>query len=367
MGTETDKLNSVQPNMNSVPEPDLKKLASVATGDIAKTTAYVAVASSVLISGKAFFENDPMFKKKENQKGKTKKKIADVKKKYAELKSMSFSDKLNAAGKFFAANKGMIIGILSALLYPKIAEFVADFGGAFRSYEDLIKAIDNSKSKDDIVPLRARIFAARNRLTKMESDLQLIIKLLDTISAYVEVLTLILLALEGLYLALNAAVTAATPSPIIPGAITTAVNTRITIKDVIDKILEISSKLLLMIGIILPILEAILAKVKALQARLDSIDGVLENPENISRAIEANQLAGIPLGYLQGADYNGYKFFIKEDPDPKFEINGYKRHFAVAIDKDNVEAFTSKLSYTSDPNVLIEELKLKIDGNNLKT
>jgi hypothetical protein len=316
----------------------------------------------VLVAGKAFFENDPMFKKKKKQKGKTKKKISDLKKKYAELKAMSFSDKLKAAGKFFAANKGMIIGIMSALLYPKVAEFVADFGGAFRSYEDLIKAIDDAKSKDDIVPLRARIFAARNRLTELESNLELIIKLLDTIASYVEVLTLILVALEVLYMALSALVKAATPSPIVPGAVTTAVDTRLTVKDVIDKILEISSK----IGIIMPILEAILAKIKALKARLDSIDDVLENPENVSRAIEADQLAGIPLGYLQGADYKGYRFFIKEDPDPKFEISGHKRHFAVALDTDDVEAFTSKLSYTSDPNVLVEELKLKIDGNNLK-
>lgn len=352
--------------MNSVPEPDLQKLASVATGDIAKATAYVSVATSVLVSGKAFFENDPMFAKKKREKGKTKKKIADVKKKYAELKAMSFSDKLKAAGKFFKANKGMIVGIMSALLYPKIGEIVANFGGAFRSYEDLIKAIDDAKSKDDIVPLRARIFAARNRLTKMESDLELIIKLMDTVASYVEVMTLILAALEILYIALSALVKVATLSPIVPGAVTTAVDTRITVKDVLDKILEISAKLLLMIGIILPILEAILAKIKALKTRLDSIDDVIENPENISRAIESGQMNGIPLGYLQGADYKGYRFFIKEDPDPKFEINGYKRHFAVALDTDNVEAFTSKLSYTSDPNVLVEELKLKIDGNNLK-
>lgn len=352
--------------MNSVPEPDLKKVASVATGDIAKATAYVAVATSVLVAGKAFFENDPLFAKKKNQKGKTKKKIADVKKKYSEFKAMSFADKLKAAGKFFKANKGMIIGIMSALLYPKIADIVADFGGAFRSYEDLIKAIEDAKSKDDIVPLRARIFAARNRLTKMESDLELIIKLIDTIAAYVETIVLILAALEILYIALGALIKASTPSPIVPGAVTAAVDTKITIKEVMDKILEISSKLLLMIGIILPILEAILGKIKALKARLDSIDDVIENPENISRAIEAGQMNGIPLGYLQGADYNGYRFFIKEDPDPKFEISGYKRHFAVALDTDNVEAYTSKFSYTSDPNVLVEELKLKIDGNNLK-
>ena len=366
MGTETDSLNNVQPNMNSVPEPDLKKVASVATGDIAKATAYVAIGTSVLVAGKSFFENDPLFTKKKKQKGKTKKKIADLKQKYAELKSMSFADKLKAAEKFFKANKGMIIGIMSALLYPKISEIVADFGGAFRSYEDLLKAIDDAKSKDDIIPLRARIFAAKNRLTKMESDLELIIKLMDTIASYVEVITLILLALEVLYTALSALVTAATPSPIVPGAITTAVNTRITVKDVIDKILEISSKLLLIIGIILPILEAILSKIKALKLRLESIDNVIENPENVSRAIEANQMNSIPLGYLQGADYKGYRFFIKEDPDLKFEISGYKRHFSVALDTDNVEAYTSKLSYTSDPNVLVEELKLKIDGNNFK-
>ena len=46
-------------------------------------------------------------------------------------------------------------------------------------------------------------------------------------------------------------------------------------------------------------------------------------------------------------------------------VRGNKRHYAVAIDTNNVEVLKGELSFTLDPNDLIEQLKLIIDRENL--
>jgi hypothetical protein len=71
------------------------------------------------------------------------------------------------------------------------------------------------------------------------------------------------------------------------------------------------------------------------------------------------------LGYLNGYDYKGFKFYIKEEEDPKFVVKGNKRRYAVAINQKGNEVLKSKFSFTLDPNVLVEELKLIIDQKDL--
>jgi hypothetical protein len=48
-------------------------------------------------------------------------------------------------------------------------------------------------------------------------------------------------------------------------------------------------------------------------------------------------------------------------------VGPYKRHYAVAIDKWDVEVLKSELSFTLDPNDLIDQLKLVIDSQGLIT
>jgi hypothetical protein len=71
------------------------------------------------------------------------------------------------------------------------------------------------------------------------------------------------------------------------------------------------------------------------------------------------------LGYLNGYDYKGFKFYIKEEEDPKFVVKGNKRRYAIAMNQKGYEVLKSKLSFTLDPNVLVEELKLIIDQKDL--
>jgi hypothetical protein len=58
----------------------------------------------------------------------------------------------------------------------------------------------------------------------------------------------------------------------------------------------------------------------------------------------------------------------KEDNNPKYlDEDVYKRRYAVAIDTKGKEIIQSDYSYTLDPNVLIEQIKLEIDRQNLKS
>ena len=65
-------------------------------------------------------------------------------------------------------------------------------------------------------------------------------------------------------------------------------------------------------------------------------------------------------------EYNGFTFSILEENDPKFVVAGNKRRYAVALDRSGFTVVQSAPSFTLDPNVLIEELKLEIDKRNLE-
>jgi NADH-quinone oxidoreductase E subunit len=104
------------------------------------------------------------------------------------------------------------------------------------------------------------------------------------------------------------------------------------------------------------------------ESRLLQINSILDiNFENLTSA-EISALindARSGLGYLKGYDYKGFRFFIKEEENPNFIVKGNKRRYAVALNKDDNEILKSQYSFTLEPDILIEELKLIIDEKNL--
>jgi hypothetical protein len=71
------------------------------------------------------------------------------------------------------------------------------------------------------------------------------------------------------------------------------------------------------------------------------------------------------LGYLDGYDYKGFKFYILEENNPKFVVKGNKRRYGVAKNKIGIDVIQSEYSFTLSPEVLVEELKLQIDQKGL--
>lgn len=100
------------------------------------------------------------------------------------------------------------------------------------------------------------------------------------------------------------------------------------------------------------------------ESRLQQINNILDdNLGNLNSDDIKSLLYG--LGYVNGSDYKNFKFYIKEEENPKFVVKGNKRRYAVALNKNGQEVLKSQSSFTLEPSVLIEELKLIIDQKNL--
>lgn len=72
------------------------------------------------------------------------------------------------------------------------------------------------------------------------------------------------------------------------------------------------------------------------------------------------------LGVIDGTEYKGFKFALYEENNPDNEVKGIKRKYAVALDRSGFIVLYSNYSYTLDPQILIEELKIQIDNKKLE-
>ena len=68
--------------------------------------------------------------------------------------------------------------------------------------------------------------------------------------------------------------------------------------------------------------------------------------------------------------YKGFIFKIKVEQNlgahQAVTAKGISRHYAVAVNRDGVEILQSEYSFTQDPQVLVDQLKLIIDQKNLQ-
>jgi hypothetical protein len=364
MGEVSTGLNNISNVANAaggIPGVDTQKVgeiisgaqAAVALGQTTASTANAIAKKLNLNNPKELADKDSRFDRKRKRKQKRLDRKAARKAKFASFKALSFGDKLKMGKDYLVQNKTLVLGIIAAQVSANMGSINELFALALSDYEKLVESIEEARARGDIDFIKSRITGLRNRLTVLEYQLDSVVKLLDQAAAYAAISGLIVTALLILLEAIS------NISFIPAGVIDKG-------RQVISLLQKIIAGILLVVGIALPILQSLLDKVRALKARLDELENELNNPEGNKTDESLALFNGIQLGEISGVEYNGYRFVIKEDTDPKFEVNGFRRHYAVAIDRDNVEAYVSKYSYTSDPNVLIDELKLQIDGNNLK-
>lgn len=117
-------------------------------------------------------------------------------------------------------------------------------------------------------------------------------------------------------------------------------------------------------------LQRAILQLNELKLRLLNISQSLEGNIN-SNTLQSPDLSNLLLGNSAGVSfppYKGFKFAIKPEPspNPRFVVEGNKRNYAVAIDRDGVERIKSELSFTLDPQILVDQLKLIIDQRNLQ-
>jgi hypothetical protein len=257
--------------------------------------------------------------------------------------------------------KKTIVPILILLLTDKLADII--------SQNDKIKELVNktnaiiieANASGDPQKLDNAKIARDSAVKVIQSNEDKIRKINDQISniaTYINIFSVIVSVISAIPI----------PTAVPPG-IGIPVNLIIKLVKILDK----ANRILLALSAFLPIISTILNKaidiLENYKAQLLNINGVLDAAV-ASGANTSSGLLGINSGFTFGnipGEYKGFRFAIREDNSfGGVEVAGYKRHYGVAIDKYNVDVLKSELSFTLDPNDLIDQLKLVIDQQNLQ-
>ena len=221
--------------------------------------------------------------------------------------------------------------------------------------------IDNIQSKDDVKKATLLRNNAIRVIRENEAKINSIKSILERIALILSILEIILFLADIL-------LPIPVPSPA-PDVVTPA---KERFRKKYELAVEIISSLLAAIAIIGLLLDRIIEELEEQKERLKEIDGFFDEPSNLA-AFDRTDLDNLlqtlsPSGNLGITDsgYKGFTFAIKEENDSRFVVAGNARRYAVALNRDKSEVLQSQRSFTLDPDILIEELKLIIDQQNLK-
>jgi len=292
---------------------------------------------------------DP-FKKQKDEAKKIKEKLKKRKTKLTEDERKA----KKAQNKSILQNaKKTLVPIITLLLTNKIAEIIANNDKIGKLVDDTNTIITSANESGDPTKLNNAKLARDNAVRIIQSNIDKITQInkqIQRIQIYINIFSITIAILTAIPI----------PTAVPPGiGIPVNVITKIVV------ILEKANKIVLALSALLPIISIILQKaidiLQEYRLQLLDINGQLEKSiiKNPSLINNPNQF-GTDLG-----TYKGFKFALREENNPKFEVRGNKRHYAVALDTNNVEVLKSDSSFTLDPNDLIEQLKLIIDRENL--
>tara|TARA_R110000822_G_scaffold34797_3_gene98566 strand:+ start:863 stop:2185 length:1323 start_codon:yes stop_codon:yes gene_type:complete len=245
--------------------------------------------------------------------------------------------------------KKTIVPILTLLLTDKIAEIISQ-NDVIKELVDKTNAIiEDANASNDPTKLENAKIVRDNAIRVIQSNEDKIIKINDQIQKIT------------IYITIFSTIIAILTAIPIPTAVPPGVGIPVNVITKIVVILEKANKIVLALSALLSIITVSLEKaiqiLEELKAQLLPINGELEL-----------KLPPTPVafGTSDFPEYKGFKFALREENNPKFEVRGNKRHYAVAINKQNIEQLKSDSSFTLDPNDLIEQLKLVIDQQNLQ-
>ena len=237
-----------------------------------------------------------------------------------------------------------------------IVNIVANNSRLKKLVDDTNAIIEDANASNDPTKLNNAKLARDNAIRviqKVEDSLKKVNVTIKTISIIVTIFSIIVEIISAIPI----------PTSVPPGF-----GIPINVIMQLVKILQKANQTLLVLSAYLPIITTLLDKIIAvledLKSQLLPINGILEVAAatgiNSSLTDNPNQF-GTNFG-----TYRGFKFAVKEESGPKsIIVAGNKRHYAVAIDTNDVDVLRTEYSFTLDPNDLIEQLKLIIDSQNL--
>jgi len=194
--------------------------------------------------------------------------------------------------------------------------------------------------------------AALNAINAVEKKILNVEQQLQKIQIYINVFNVVI----------NIVISLPIPTSVPPGVgIPVSVITKLD--QILQGALKITSGLSALLAIVNPVLQEAIANLENLKAELENINGAIESATtNLPLDQLTTALNDITANSNNFPPYKGYTFAIKEEQNnPGETVSGFKRHYAVALNSNGVVIYTSAYSFTQDPQVLVDQLKLAID------
>ncbi len=251
-------------------------------------------------------------------------------------------------------------------LAPIIAlQLVNKFASIISQRQQLELLVDQVNAYIDIAQTPDQIAIATNLKNNTIALINNSINKLNNLSQIIQQINLYITIFNAIILILSAIP--------IPTAVPPGIGIPVNLITRIVKTLERANKLVSALNIVLAVasvaLENEINELNELILRLKEITQNLT--DKTLNNLNEQQLTDLtnffsPVGVDEFPPYKGFKFQIKTEENKAFEVKGNKRRYAVAIDRDGVEVIKSELSFTLDPNDLVDQLKLVIDQRNLQ-
>lgn len=257
-----------------------------------------------------------------------------------------------------------IAGNLTKSLVPSLAlrltSQLTGIGTQNKKIEELVDSvntvIDSIKTQTDITKATTLRSGAINTINSNEQKILSIKSIFTQLQTFLTIFNLLITVLSSLPVPVGAPIGVGLPMSIILG---------------VAKNIENANKLVLglnvIIGICIPVLTRMVSDLEVQKARLETINGLLD--QATTSTLDNDQLSQFLAGLTQNTTdlgtYKGFQFVLKEEENPSFIVDGFKRHYAVAINSDGNIVLQSEYSFTLDPSVLVSQLKLQIDSSGI--
>jgi len=257
--------------------------------------------------------------------------------------------------------KKTLVPIITLVLTEKLIDILSDS----EQIEELIiqtnLIIDSADTKEKINQAKAARDSALAIINNQEKKIQSVLNQILQMEVYITIFD----AIVSIILAIPI------PSSVPPG-IGVPVNLIIKLQRLLATAEKIASGLSLLLAIFIPILEEVITDLENYKQQLHDISDLLD--ETTTSVLDTNQLSVLldQITQTQNVieEYKGFKFVIKEEQtlgvNTAKVVKGFKRHYAAAIDRDGVERIKSEYSFTQEPQILVDQLKLIIDQKNLQ-
>jgi len=224
------------------------------------------------------------------------------------------------------------------------------------------EVIDNIETKEDITKAKIMRDNTLKVINDSENKLLKIRGILSKFTSLVSVFQTIINILSALPI----------PTSTPPG-VGLPLGLIVKIIDKFQKAKEIVAALSAVLAIINPIIAEMIINLQDQRSRLKGIGDIIDDKSQ--EMFSSKELQDFynsttsrygKLGIIEGLEYKGFKFALREENDPNFIVQGNKRRYAVALNRDGNEVLKSDASFTLDPDILIEELKLYIDSSDIR-